>query len=94
MESYYRNDLRKAHIEEALKLLKEDFNKLDMWADFRDNAYKDALKHILHTQSASEFLEATAKGIAQDTLSVETLRRLIHLTILSIHADQKQSENR
>jgi hypothetical protein len=94
MESYYRNDLRKAHIEEALKLLREDFRKLDMWALFRDNAYKDALKNILHTQSASEFLEKTAKGIVQDTLSVETLRRLIHLIIVNIHADQKQSENR
>ncbi len=94
VESYCRNDLRKRHMEEALKLLKEDFNKLDMWADFRDNAYKDALKNILHSKTAAEFLEETAKGILQDDLSVETLRRLIHLIILSIHADQKQSQNR
>lgn len=94
VESYYRNDLRIRHIEEALKLLREDFHKLDMWADFRDNAYKDALKNILNSKSASDFLEETGNGIIKDTLSVETLRRLIHLIILSIHADQKQSENK
>lgn len=87
-ERYYRGSLRTEHIREGFELLKKDSEGLSGGGE----VYTGVLKSMFKDMSAFEFF-----GVVQDEFmgggsSCETLRKLIHLAILTIRRDIEQSD--
>jgi hypothetical protein len=98
-EGYYRNQLRIQHMNEGLAFLEDEFRKLDSHAFCDGCFYRETIHKILGGQSAAEFLTGVKKDLWAENISVEVLRKLIHLTLLTIHtsirhAEQELSEER
>lgn len=98
-EGYYRNQLRIQHMNEGLAFLEDEFRKLDSHAFCDGCFYRETIHKILGGQSAAEFLAGVKKDLWAENISVEVLRKLIHLTLLTIHtsiqhAEQELSEER
>jgi hypothetical protein len=91
-EQYYREDLRKAHMEEALAVLEEEFRKLDSHILCEDCFYQSAHKFLLGGRSAAEYLIRVKKDLLEESIPVDAIRKLIHLTLLIIHSNMKQYE--
>ncbi len=91
-EKYYRQDLRKRHILEALGVLKTDFMKIDSHTICGDCLFRAGLKTILDDKNSLSFLTQAEKDLLEERATEETLRKLIHLTLLTIYSDIKQSE--
>jgi hypothetical protein len=91
-ERYYRHTLRRRQVEEALLLLEEEFKKLDSHAFCDECLYKETQKRILGSRSAAEFLSGIRKELDEERLSLDRLRKLIHLTLLAIHGNRRQYE--
>jgi hypothetical protein len=92
-ERYYRDDLRKAHMEETLGVLQEEFKKLDSHILCEDCFYQSAHKSLLGGRSAAEYLIRVKKDLLEETLPIDGIRKLIHLTLLAIHGNMKQYES-
>jgi hypothetical protein len=86
-ERYYRGDLRAAYIHEAFETLEEDFICLDSWQTWREGKYNKALFSILDGKSPKDFLRSVKDGIVNETITEEAVRKLIQLTLLTIHRD-------
>ncbi|MDO8720867.1 MAG: hypothetical protein Q7J31_01400 [Syntrophales bacterium] len=88
-ESYYRQHLRKHHIEEAIRSLEEDL--LDLNNDIRqdDQKTRQALRFVMGDQRAVEFLTNIRKDILTGQLSEEQLKKLIQLLLITIREDLK-----
>jgi hypothetical protein len=91
-EQYYRDDLRKAHMEEALDVLQEEFKKLDSHILCEDCFYQNAHKSLLGGRSAAEYLIRVKKDLLEESLPIDATRKLIHLTLLTIHGNMRQYE--
>jgi hypothetical protein len=91
-ERYYREDLRKLHMEEALALLQEEFRKLDSHILCEDCFYQSAHKSLLGGRSAAEYLIRVKKDLLEESIPIDAIRKLIHLTLLTIHRNMKQYE--
>jgi hypothetical protein len=83
-ENYYRNALKKQHMSEALLALEESLKKLDSWNSWREGRYNNALLSILEGGDAVTFLQNMASDVLSEKLSMETLMKLICLTILVV----------
>ena len=91
-ERYYRDDLRKRHMEEALSVLQEEFKKLDSHILCEDCFYQSAHKSLLGGRSAAEYLIRVEKDLLEENIPIDTIRKLIHLTLLIIHSNMKHYE--
>jgi hypothetical protein len=91
-ERFYREGLRKQHMEEACTVLEEDFKKLDSHSLCEDCFYPNAHHSILGGGSAVEYLLRAKKDLLEENLPVEVLGKLIHLILLSIHSNMMQYE--
>ncbi len=91
-EKYYRERLRRRHIEEALAVLEEDLVKIDSHALCKECLFQEGLRAILRSGRAASFLGSLKKDLADERATEEQLRKLIHLTILTIVSDMKQNE--
>ena len=89
-EHFYRNTLRKRHIEEALELLDRNFQQLDTLAGREDLPYREAMRDILGEWGASDFLRSAKRDILEEKATFETLRKLIHLTLAAVHSSHGQ----
>lgn len=84
-ERYYQDRLRKYHVFEAFRIAEEDFRALD--AD-----HHEAILRVLKQRDLFQFLADTEKDVMADRATEEDLRRLIHLTLISLDYDVKQSQ--
>jgi hypothetical protein len=91
-ERYYRDDLRKRYMEEALSVLQEEFKKLDSHILCEDCFYQSAHKSLLGGRSAAEYLIRVEKDLLEENIPIDTIRKLIHLTLLIIHSNMKHYE--
>jgi hypothetical protein len=82
-ERYYREDLRRRHMEEALGFLAEDLPGTDRRAAHAPAVHR-ALQFVLAGQGPSEFLARTRADALEERLPLETLRRLIFVLIAHI----------
>jgi hypothetical protein len=87
-ESYYRGTLHKRHITEGHALLKEEVKSLE-----RDPHYTDALRSIIGKHSAAGFVESIKADLLNERLSEKTIRKLIHILLLTIHHDKEEEEH-
>ncbi|MBF0111610.1 MAG: hypothetical protein HQK74_02625 [Desulfamplus sp.] len=83
-ERYLRDDLRKKHITEGVRILEEDIQVLDLWASFRDPACKAVLFSIVGDESAADFLSKHRQQIIDETAEEDVLEKMIQLIVLII----------
>jgi hypothetical protein len=89
-ESYYRDDLRRRHVEEALQLLAEDLLTLDRGA--ANDGYGPAIRSVAGESGATAFLARVRSDVVSERVTLEDLRRLTALVVLSIHRDVREAE--
>lgn len=88
-EQYYRQGLRRRHLEEALDVMQRDLAVLDGWDAWRQGLYSKELLVLLNGQSAVAFLSAARAEILEERAEPETVRTLIHLCLLVLHRDME-----
>ena len=91
-EKYYRDVLRVQYMDEAFEFLESDFKKIDSWKIWREGYYNPALLAILDGSSTLDFLLSAKKEVMNESISVDRLRKLISLTILTIHQDINEAK--
>ncbi len=55
-ETYYRDILCSRHMTEGFKMLINEFTRMDLWASFREPAFKDIIRTILPDLDLDIFL--------------------------------------
>jgi hypothetical protein len=91
-EKYYQEDLRRRHIGEALTVLEADFMKIDSHTICGACLFREGLHSILGDRNSLSFLIAAKKEVLEGKVPEEILRKLIHLTLLTINSDIKRAE--
>ncbi|OIP92088.1 MAG: hypothetical protein AUK24_02065 [Syntrophaceae bacterium CG2_30_49_12] len=86
-EQYYRNDLRKEHIREAWQFLAQDLQRLETGCVHDGELYRDALQAIIRGQCAADFIALQEQDILEEKASADVIVKLLHLMILTLHAD-------
>ena len=91
-EKYYRETLRQKQMEEGLDCLLEDLLALDTPRAWRRGHYNRPLYNLLRGNSAGEFLKQHRQALLFEMASEETLRKLIHLCVLT-NLQSRAAEN-
>ncbi|MBO0720520.1 MAG: hypothetical protein J2P41_06850, partial [Blastocatellia bacterium] len=91
-ENYYRNQLRRRHMNEAFDLLLEDLRALELIDTSFDEEMREALHHCLGGKSAVEFAKGMKNDIAGERANEAGIQALINLVLLSLRHDLKTSE--
>lgn len=91
-EGYYRNNLRKSYVEEALNHLVEDFDTLVSATSSLDDNYRKVLEYVIGNRSMDDLASAVRSSILAETISLEDLRTLINITLVTIHYDASREE--
>lgn len=91
-EKYYRDILKVQHMDEAFEFLESDVKKIDSWKIWRQGYYNPALLAILDGNSALDFLLRAKKEVMNESISVDRLRKLISITLLTIHQDINEAK--
>jgi hypothetical protein len=91
-ETYYRDTLCSRHITEGFKTLINEFTRMDLWASFREPAFKDIIRTILPDLDLDIFLTSVKMPLMSRTLSVENTKKLIFLIILYVGLETSQNE--
>ncbi len=94
-EIFYRDILRKRHMEEAFSVVIEEVRKIDLHL-CSGCLFRDSLRSILGNSSAIDFIIKRKKEIFDETLSENDLRIILQLITLTIYSDIREfeSENR
>jgi len=82
-ERYYRQGLRRRHIEEALDLLIEDLVPLSRGGRIEQGA-KRILNALLKNESPQAFIQRIRSKILESSPAEADLQKLIHLVLLSV----------
>lgn len=92
-ERYYRDSLRKHHVAESFRILKEDFDKRCATSSCDEaNDHQEAIQDILQNRNMQKFLTAVRNDVMNEVASEDDLRRLIHLMLINIDYDMRQTE--
>ena len=91
-ETYYRETLCSRHMTEGFKTLINEFTRMDLWASFREPAFKDIIRTILPDLDLDIFLTQVKMPLMSRTLSVENTKKLIFLIILYVGLETSQNE--
>jgi hypothetical protein len=91
-EKFYREDLKTHQTAEGFQMLRKDLAKLDSWESWRSGIYNKALWGILKGVGAEEYLRSRKKEVINGEASVEELKTLIHLMLLTIHQNMQHAD--
>lgn len=91
-ERFYREELKNRHIAEGFQMLQEDLAKVDSWESWRIGKYNKALWGILQGKGAEEYLRTRKEEMINGETSVNVLKTLIHLMLLTIHQNTEEAE--
>lgn len=91
-EKYYVNDLRKKQTMEGFNVLVNEFSQMELWANFREPAYKKAIKSIIKDQDLDKFLSEIKDHLKENSLSQKNLKKMIFLIILYVNKETKNFE--
>jgi hypothetical protein len=92
-ETYYREDLRRRHMAEALDLLAEDLRILDRRAQ-ADERIAASLRGVLGGREPAPYLARLTDDLLEERAPLEEVRRLIWLVLTSIAYDVEEAEAR
>jgi uncharacterized protein YggL (DUF469 family) len=90
-EAYYRNDLRRQHIQEALIHVREEFARMELWVNYREETYRETLSSILKDEALDAFIDRMIEAFQNEELTESDITTLSGLLILSIHLDIKKN---
>lgn len=91
-ERYYREDLRKRHMEEAFGTLTEDLRSADNRRLF-DPATHRALYFLLGGRNPADFLTHLKRDAIEERLPLEMMRRLIFVLLAHIALKKAESDH-
>ncbi|WP_026842571.1 hypothetical protein [Citrifermentans bremense] len=91
-ERYYREGLRRRHMEEALDALEEDFQALDRAARAGSEAERLLLQETGEEGVAAPLLARVRADFLAERLDLGTLRRLMNLTLMTVQRDQAEAD--
>jgi hypothetical protein len=96
-ETYYREKLRRQHVEQSFNLLKGDLQQLESAARPVDRELRPQLDALMAGRNPLTFLQAIKADLLNDNLGVQPLVRLLNLMLLCEQRDrlltEKQEEN-
>jgi hypothetical protein len=87
-ESYYRGDLKRRHISEALLSLKEDCRMIDKSILSSNDSLSKTLRFILNDSRATQILDILKDDVVEERVDLEHLIKLIHLILVVEYTDQ------
>jgi hypothetical protein len=90
-ETYYRNLLRRRHLDEAFRFLSRDAREMEL-GRLRDEDVAGALRVILPDQRPSEFVAAVKHEVMEEEVSIDELVRLLNFVVTSLAHDIRQAE--
>jgi hypothetical protein len=90
-EAYYREKLRRKHMNEALQFLEEVLVRLDRRADRGGDGVAAALSAVTVGKSGAEFVRRVRKDLLDERLPAETLRQVIALVIACVCDEEARS---
>ncbi|MFH1985100.1 MAG: hypothetical protein ABIL58_24955 [Pseudomonadota bacterium] len=93
-ETYYRQDLKRRHLAQALKDVCADADALDDWQTWREGYFNQSLLELLDGRSARQTVEMHQAAILDETVPPAHLTTLIQLILLCIHKDARDSLER
>ncbi|HCY87705.1 MAG TPA: hypothetical protein DHV36_21400 [Desulfobacteraceae bacterium] len=88
-EAYYGKILRQGHIGQGFDRLEKAFEKMDLWARYRDVAYGNAITQILGEEDMFKFLKRMRQDFIDEKHSADRLKKLIYLIILVVQRDMQ-----
>jgi len=87
-ENYYRGDLKRSHMLEALLFLKEDCRMIDKGILSSNDSLSKTLRFILNDSGAMQMLDILKDDVVEERVSLEHLTKLIHLVLVVEYIDQ------
>lgn len=91
-ERYLREDLRKKHMSEGLRVLKEEFHSLELWASFREPACNEVLTSIIGEEPLSRFFSVNRDSLLNETAAEEVLEKMIQLIVLAVERNIRMTK--
>ncbi len=92
-EAYYRTDLKKRHLGEALRFVDEDLREIERERAVSDERYSDALRHCAGPEGSLKFLRSMREGVREERLSSKEIRRLVNLLLVTVRRDAERAED-
>ena len=90
-EAFYREQLKKEQMAQALDLWCQQVRQMDSMASWRSGRYNQALLSVLQGRDAADFVDARRSGILAEALPSSSIVRLIHLMLLTLNHMKRQS---
>ena len=87
-EKYYRENQRRLHMAQALKLLQEDLSQIENNSQGRETQLRQELEEIMAGRSVQPFLQTIKTDLLSDKLGVQPLVRLLNLMLLGEQRDR------
>jgi hypothetical protein len=87
-EGYYRGDLKRRHISEALLSLTEDCRMMDKSILGSGDSISKAMRFILNDSGAARMLAILTDDVVEERVDLEQLIKLIHLILVVEYIDQ------
>ena len=87
-EKYYREDLRRQHMQQALGFLQEDLRQLEVGAEQADLELRPLVANLMQGKSATVFCRTARQDLLDDQLGIQPLKRMLNLMLLTEHRDR------
>jgi hypothetical protein len=92
-EGYYRNDLKKRHMQQALLCFGDDLRMIDKSILSVNDVISKTLRFVLQDQSATQLLNNVMDDVVEERINLENLIALIHLVLVVEYIDQLGAKN-
>lgn len=90
-ERYYRETLRRRHMEEAFRFLEEDCLVADLAATGTNDGAREGIHLLLGGEGALQFLRRAQRDALAERAPAELLRKLINLLLFTVHRDAAEA---
>ena len=91
-ESFYRENLKKEQMGQALDLWSEQIRQLDSMTTWRGGYYNRALFSLLEGKDAFHFISKVRTAVIAEELPLSTITCLIRLMLLTLNQMKRQSQ--
>jgi len=92
LERYYRDDLRKKHIDEGWRFFEEDVWMLERKMFLETFSISKTLSQLYDYRDVHHFVETSCHNVMTENISATDLKILINLLLLTIYADMIEGE--
>ncbi len=90
-ETFYRDTLRKRHVDESIDIVGKYFDNLDSETLKENSPYREPIHAILKETGAREFLDSVRQNVVEEKATAYVLNKFIQLTLLVIERFKKSN---